>query len=785
MAVAAESSTPLPRPVVPERSEVALLDRDGVIVAVDEGWQEYCRAHHGDPAACGVGVSYLDVCDGAPQEPAAVAVASAIRSALDGAGTTLHRLRMPRGGPGATEWFDVVVASRFDEAGACIGAAIMFLPLPVAPGAAEPPATAAALPLDAAEILDTLSDGVTVVDAGTGRRLYVNQAVVERTGYSRQELASQQLGALTVGADAELLAAAIRRVSDGWDRVVSVDIGVRGRSGDVVPVEARLTYHAPRAAGGPGYVVAVTRDLRERLAAHERMRISEESFRAAFDQAPIGMAVNVLHPDGRRTIARANAALGGLLGVAPGDLTGRDMAEFADPEEELRARQATRAFLASSREYLSLRRRYRRPDGRHVWADVSMFPVDFPAAEGVTALAHLVDVTRTRELEIARLRLVSLAALGADITAMVAYGASPEEVYARVVGTVQAVFEARGCALLMVDPRRHLVTVSEARGEPGWPVPGRPRPDQARALLGVAGTTRFGEEEPFGGPAVVARFPHDDEDGLLLVNRRPGAEEFGRTDEELLEGLATRVAAAVQLGLAREGQERVARLEERRRIARDLHDTVIQDLIALGMRMDAEAAQDTDPDRRAGRLETVDELETVVRRLREAIFALGGPSRGLDAREALQEVVDQAVRVLGFRPRVHVTGPLDEVDAAVGRELVAVLREALSNVARHARGTAATVRVRVGRTRLSLTVEDDGVGPGPPLRHGSGLANVRERARNLGGESRVEHGADGGTRLRWTVPLGGPRDRAAGRPPQPEHVSGPRSQFGSAAGPAP
>jgi PAS domain S-box-containing protein len=193
-------------------------------------------------------------------------------------------------------------------------------------------------------------------------------------------------------------------------------------------------------------------------------------------------------------------------------------------------------------------------------------------------------------------------------------------------------------------------------------------------------------------------------------------------------------------------------LEDRERIARDLHDTVIQRLFAAGMSLQAAAAQSSpEVQHRVGGV--VDELDTTIREIRQAIFRL--TAHNLDdssLRRRLVAVVDEAEEPLAFAPEVRFDGPIETVDEARAEHLLAVLREALSNVARHARATHVQVRVSVS-DRLELVVTDDGVGIPPDVVPGGGTVNLRERAEGLGGAFLIEPGAPRGTVLRWTVPL--------------------------------
>ncbi|WP_344490509.1 sensor histidine kinase, partial [Nonomuraea monospora] len=152
----------------------------------------------------------------------------------------------------------------------------------------------------------------------------------------------------------------------------------------------------------------------------------------------------------------------------------------------------------------------------------------------------------------------------------------------------------------------------------------------------------------------------------------------------------------------------------------------------------------------------IDELDGTIRQIRSSIFALQGPvgevAPGLRGR--IVELVEGAGGHLGFMPGLHMEGQLDTVvPEPVAEHLLAVLREALSNVVRHSHARRAEVSVEVGRDRLALVVSDDGTGVGEAGRR-SGLRNIEERAQRLGGAARLEAPGGGGTRLCWEVPLG-------------------------------
>ncbi len=215
--------------------------------------------------------------------------------------------------------------------------------------------------------------------------------------------------------------------------------------------------------------------------------------------------------------------------------------------------------------------------------------------------------------------------------------------------------------------------------------------------------------------------------------------------------LTDRLAGEEALHLA---EQRVVLAEERERIARDLHDTVIQRLFGTGLSLQAAAAMADEPVR--GRVDSaIDELDATILDLRTTIFSLQA-DRGMPGglRGRLVEVATDAGRSLGFEPRLRFEGPVDNLAGDLGEQLVPVLREVLSNVARHARATRVRVELSVGE-HVRLVVVDDGVGVEGEVYGGAGLANLAERAERLGGELTVGPGDAGGTRVEWRVPLPG------------------------------
>jgi signal transduction histidine kinase len=346
------------------------------------------------------------------------------------------------------------------------------------------------------------------------------------------------------------------------------------------------------------------------------------------------------------------------------------------------------------------------------------------------ALRHLVEQAR----QLVNARFGALAVIEPESERLVQFvnvGFTPEEVdqidhLPRGEGILGMIFDSEH-PLRLADLTRHPASVGFPAHHPAM-----------QSFVGV--------------PVLV----HGEVFGNLYLTDKIDADEFSEEDGDILQALA--LAAGIVVDNARMhakvGELGVA--AERARIAHDLHDTVIQRLFATGLSLQSTIRQVQAPEATRVIHTAIDDLDDTIRQIRTSIFVLEPlPVGRRSPRTRVLELCAESVRSLGFEPSVAVSGPIDtEVSEHVAGHMLAVLREALANVARHAHASRVHVGLVVAEHRLHLTVSDDGIGlpqgSGPASR---GLTNMAERAKLLGGSFTIAPGAESGTEMNFEVPL--------------------------------
>lgn len=388
------------------------------------------------------------------------------------------------------------------------------------------------------------------------------------------------------------------------------------------------------------------------------------------------------------------------------------------------------------------------------------------AAAGVAIdNARLYDETRRRERRLAA---------SSELTRSLLSGTDPTHVLHQVAATVRALSEADLVTLAVPLDGGDELVIEAAEGEGAERVHGLVLPATTLAAKVYHSNQRISSsalsQEPQAGGGSAAQIDlgpgfllplggGEHVHGVLQVANLPGGAEFSEATMTMIDGFADQAALALKIAEHRREAEHLLVLSDRDRIARDLHDLAIQRLFASGLTLNSVIGRISDRPEVAERVQrVVDDLDDTIKTVRGTIYALRERDR-TDGRDGLRSKLlaetDQAAEALGFTPALRMTGLLDtDVPADHAEHVLAVLRETLSNAARHAHATAVEVTAETDGTRLRLRVADNGSGIDPAATRCSGLDNLRRRATDLGGSFTVTPNEPNGTVVEWTVPLG-------------------------------
>ncbi|MFJ1768103.1 GAF domain-containing protein [Amycolatopsis sp. NPDC088138] len=261
-------------------------------------------------------------------------------------------------------------------------------------------------------------------------------------------------------------------------------------------------------------------------------------------------------------------------------------------------------------------------------------------------------------------------------------------------------------------------------------------------------------EHRFGPALVVPLRAGDRTSGVLITVRETGAPSFGAAQLSVVASFADQAALALQLAAQQRAARELDVLGDRDRIARDLHDHVIQRLFAVGLSMQSTQRRTKSPELQKRLGDSIQQMHEIVQEIRTAIFDLHGGAAGeTRLRHRLHDAIAELTDDAPVHPTVSMSGTLDSVPAQLAEHVEAVVREAVSNAVRHAEASTLSVSVAVKDNVLRVVVVDDGKGI-PADVSPSGLGNLRDRAEAAGGRFSHEPGPEGGVKLDWSAPLG-------------------------------
>jgi signal transduction histidine kinase len=405
-------------------------------------------------------------------------------------------------------------------------------------------------------------------------------------------------------------------------------------------------------------------------------------------------------------------------------------AEFTSEDEAILVALAAAAGIA-----IDNARQYERSRQQRHWLETTgevtqLFLEGRTERSAMTFLAQ-----RTRELSQAQLAMV---ALYDDDGELVVRAVQREDSYEGAIGDeVLGTVLHKGHWRLLVAAREPVLLLT--------------RPEDTTVDGLTADVRGLGASDSYGPTALMPIAVGDDEIGVLAIAWSPDAEAFVEDVVPLLATLAQQMGLGMTAARSQLDRSRLAMLEDRDRIARDMHDHVIQRLFATGLSLQSASRFAEHPTVRTRLDEAVDNLDAAIKDIRHTIFELHRARPTRELREEIVELVRTSAETLGFTPELTIKGPLDNLAADLEADLVAVVREGLSNVVRHAQASSVSVRV-TSDSRIKVRVADDGVGVSPSAVP-SGLDNLRQRAESRGGSLSLRPRIPKGTALVWEAAL--------------------------------
>ncbi len=596
-------------------------------------------------------------------------------------------------------------------------------------------------------LLSIMPDAALAVD-GDGRIVTVNGQAERLFGYPEEQLR---------GRPVELLIPERFRHEHRHQRTryaslprlrpmgLGLELYGRRQDGTELPVEISL---APIDGPDGPLVVAAVRDTTER-----KVATAAQAQLAAIVQSSLD-AIIALDLQGGLTSWNPGASR--LLGYCPEEIVGQHVGRLLPPDgspelEELLHASRTGELPGA------LDTQWRTKDGTPLDLAISVSPLRDTADQliGFSVLAR--DITTRKKAEAQLRRQERLQAATAEIRLSMLGDAPLDMTFDLICRRALELLEAASALVAMADDGgpRVAAGAGDSVALTGLPLDAPPGAVLEALAPGAEPVVAVGGDcgGLCQGPHVAApirssRGPA----GVLLVVRSPARPPFLPEEVALVTDLASAATLGAELAHAREDREQLLLVGDRERIARDLHDLVIQRLFGSGMGLQGVLPLIDNPTAAEKVATAVDDLDTTIREIRTAIFALQQPpAAGGGVRSELLQLVGSLGTELPFEPAVRFVGPVDNlVTDRIRGHVLAVAREALSNVARHAHATRAEIELSAGE-EVVLVVTDNGVGVGEPARR-SGLANMAGRAESLGGSLKVGMPAGGGTRLEWRVP---------------------------------
>ena len=623
------------------------------------------------------------------------------------------------------------------------------------------------------QTMDAVRDAVMMFDPETLSFIYVNQGAVDQLGYLRVELMEMS----PVHLCPEFTEVSFRDTLTPLlaEEVASLEFSTfhRSKDGRDLPVEIVLQYPEAPGLKQPRVIVAVARDITERVTASTATSNMASAINSVSD------AVFVC-AEGTLQFLSANQGAIDLHGYSEAELlSGMTPLDLAPGLKTADVAAAIRGLVNDPTGSARLRTEAHHKSGAVVPVEVS---INWPAPALKDGPRPVVAVVRDIADQVAAEVLAE--ALSAIRLTML-QGASRADGLRLLCKSARQVLDASAAMILtptgdgaMLQLEASTGISEQARTEMSFTTDTGVVGEVFRSgsaihvATAVQPVTPDSNRKVFAtyqvGPVIIAPLLLADQIvGVLVVARLTGDREFDQPDHEPITKFAAGAVTAIELAQSRESEQTIANLEEKERLARNMHDTVIGRLFGTGMSLQSLAFGTDDPVTRERLGVAVEEIDTAVKEIRDAIFGLRShPGWGKGAHGQILQTSAEYRNVLGFEPALNLEGPIDDVDEHIINELLPTLREALTNAGKYADASAVTVSVTVTKGEVRLEVEDDGSGFTPESEEGRaddsrvddshfdghGLQNMRNRALVLNGTTSIRTSPGNGCTIKWIVP---------------------------------
>ena len=609
------------------------------------------------------------------------------------------------------------------------------------------------------QVLEAMPDGIVVVGSD-GRIVLVNRQTETLSGYPRSELIGMAVEELVPEG---LRAAHVRHraaYADPTQRTMGphLQVGFRRRDGTEFPADIAL---GQLTIGGVGLVVATVRDTTERTQADIGLLRERERLRLVVDNVR-DYAIFMLDPEGNITSWGPGAER--IKGYSAEQVIGRHLSVFYTPADVAAGRPARAlADAAATGRHVEEGWRLRR-DGSRFWANTVITALFDESGQ----LSGFTKITRD---DTERHHLDGRTRAALEVAQATLHGRGEQALLRLISERARALVEADLVTVALFDVEGTSLVVRAADGSRAGQTEGRSLPFTGTVMAGLLATGRpFLLGDMSGAPPqarpgltaegvgslILVRLASGTRPlGVLTASNAPGGRRFSQSDLELVELFAAQTAVAIDYSRARMDLGRLAVLEDRERIGRELHDGAIQALFAVGMGLQG-LAMTADSSLRQRLEGSVTEIDEVIRDLRNYIFGLRpGVTADRTLGRALESLADQFEDQRGAVCAVDIDPATASRLAGQAADVVQIAREALSNVSRHAGASTCRLSLRSETGEAVLDIEDDGRGFVVEERRdaGWGLRNLAERAGVMGGSLQISSVPGEGTRVRLRIPL--------------------------------